>query len=358
MWSLVSAVLVTATVAQPTVAVRSDEVVPGEAVARGDETAPNGASDLERFEFARPRIGTIVNATVYCRGEARANEAIRAAFNRLDELNRILSDYEPESELNRLVKTSGPGRPVEVSAPLFHVLSEAQRLSEATDGAFDVTVGPLTKLWRTTYRRKQLPEPDVLAKARAAVGWRHVTLDSEDRTVELAKPGTRLDLGGIAKGYIADEMLRVLREHGITRAMIDAGGDLVVGDPPPGRKAWRIQIEGLDPKGPPRFLDVANAGVATSGDLYRAVEIDGVRYSHIVDPRTGLGLTTRSSVTVVAPNGLLADAHASALSVLGPQKGLALAEKACGIEASIASDVDGTVRVGRTEGFPLVDSPR
>lgn len=358
-WSLLSAVLLTATVALP--------MGPLAGIGRADDVAGGASEPLEGFEVARPRMGTIVTVSVYCRGEARANEAVRAAFDRLDELVAILSDYEPESELNRLVRDSRPGQPVVVSDPLFHVLEESARISKQSDGAFDVTVGPLTKLWRTTKREKRLPDDEVLAAARSAVGWEHVRLDAERRTVELRRPDMRLDLGGIAKGYIADEMLRVLREQGIDRAMIDAGGDLVVGDPPPGRRGWRIAMESLQPERPegatedvvpestepPRILEVANVGIATSGDLYRYVEIDGVRYSHIVDPRTGLGLVHRSSVTVIAPNGLLADAHASAISVLGPERGLGLARKLERIEASISVIRRGAVVATSTDGMPF-----
>ena len=291
-----------------------------------DDTAPAGP--LERFEFEQVRMGVPFRISLYCREEAVANNAARTAFTRVKELNRLLSDYEPDSELMQLCRRSEPGRPVEVSPELFFILKRALALSKASDGAFDVTVGPVVQLWREARRSRTLPDPAQLAAARERVGWQSVRLDEKHRTVELLKPDMRLDLGGIAKGYAGDEALRVLKRHGITRALIAAAGDIVVGDPPPGRNGWRIGIAPLDsPEGPPsRYLRLENAAVSTSGDAFQYVEIDGVRYSHIIDPRTGLGLTTRSSVTVVAKDGITADSLASAVSVLGPERGLKLVE--------------------------------
>jgi FAD:protein FMN transferase len=347
-WSLTTAVLGTATTWA--VSTRASEP-PGREGANARSTQA-GVEGLDRFEFARPRMGTLVRLVFYCRGEGVANEAARAAYARVDELNAILSDYEPESELNRLARSSGPGTPIEVSEPLFTVLAAARTVSRVSDGAFDVTVGPLTKLWRTARRKKSLPDAEDLAAARRLVGWKDVVLDEEARTVELRRAGARLDLGGIAKGYVADEMLRVLRKQGIERAMVDAGGDLVLGDAPPGEKGWKVVVAPLSDRNPAsseqpsfsRTLVLANRGVATSGDLYQFLEIDGRRYSHIVDPRTGLGLTERSSVTVVAPDGTTADAYASAISVLGPERGTALAERTKGVRALIVFEEDGATR--------------
>ncbi|HUG90505.1 MAG TPA: FAD:protein FMN transferase [Planctomycetaceae bacterium] len=300
-------------------------VAAGVAAAPPDGTAP--ARDIQRFEFAQMRMGVPFRITLYSSDEAVANNAARAAFARVKELNLLLSDYEPDSELMQLCRRSAPARPVEVSPELFFVLERAVALSKASDGAFDVTVGPIVQLWREARHSRTLPDPEQLAAARSRVGWRSVRLDRERRTVELLKPDMRLDLGGIAKGYAADEALRVLNEHGVTRALIAAAGDIVAGDPPPDRDGWRIGIAPLDsPEGPPsRYLRLENAAVSTSGDAFQYVEIEGVRYSHIVDPRTGLGLTTRSSVTVVARDGITADSLASAASVLGPDRGLKLA---------------------------------
>ena len=280
-------------------------------------------------------MGVAFHISLYSPDEAVANNAARAAYARVKQLNQLLSDYEPDSELMQLSRRSRPGNAVEVSPELFFVLQRASALSCASEGAFDVTVGPLVQLWREARRTRRLPDPAQLAAARESVGWKHVRLNAEQLTVELHKPGMRLDLGGIAKGYAADEALRVLQEHGVTQALVAAAGDIVAGDAPPGRDHWRIGIAPLDsPDGEPsRYLHVANAAVSTSGDAFQYIEIEGVRYSHIVDPRTGVGLTTRSSVTVVAEDGITADSLASAVSVLGPERGLDLIESREGTAA-------------------------
>ena len=172
-----------------------------------------------------------------------------------------------------------------------------------------------------------MPDAEELAKARELVDYRLIRLDHKQKTVELLKRDMRLDLGGIAKGYALDEAQKVLGEHGIRRALIDAGGDIVMGDPPPGKQGWTIGVARLNPQADPsRYLSLARVAIATSGDTWQHVEIDSRRYSHLVDPRTGIGLTDHCSVTVIAPTAMAADGLASALSVLGPQAGLKLIE--------------------------------
>jgi thiamine biosynthesis lipoprotein len=292
-------------------------------------------SNLERFEFAQVHMGVSFRIALYAPDEATANRAAEQAFARIEELDGVFSDYDPQSELMRLCRAASATEAVRVSPPLAEVLRESLALSEASRGAFDITVGPAVRLWRRARRNHRLPSPRRLAEARAQIGYEAVQLDEAQRTVRLLKSPMRLDLGGIAKGYAADEALAQLRQAGVTRAMIDASGDLALGDPPPDREGWRVGVAPLDAEKTQasRILFVANRGVATSGDAFQHVEIDGRRYSHIVDPRTGIGLTSPSSVTVIAPTGWQADGLASALSVLGPKQGLALIEKTPGTAA-------------------------
>lgn len=299
-------------------------------------------AQLERFEFQQIRMGVPFRLALYAPDEVSANRAARAAFRRVRHLNSVLSDYDPDSELSRLCRLSGPGRPVKVSDELLLVLSRSLALSRRTDGAFDVTVGPVVKLWRKARRNKTLPPADQLAAALDRVGYRQVRLDLEAGKVALMQEGMQLDLGGIAKGYAADEALRVLAEHGVTRALVDAGGDIVVGDPPPGKRGWTIGIASLDaPDGQPsRYLLLKNAAVATSGDAFQYIQIGGKRYSHLVDPQTGLGLTQRSSVTVIASDGITADSLASAVSVLGPHRGLELIDSRASAAAFVAEKLE------------------
>ncbi|MGD9853558.1 MAG: FAD:protein FMN transferase [Planctomycetaceae bacterium] len=320
-----------------------------------DESAPESPPQgrLQRYEFLQVRMAVPVRISVYAGEEPTANQAAQAAYARIKQIDRMLSHYDPDSELSAVCRDAVAGRPVSVSRELFTVLSHAARVSRRSDGAFDVTVGPLMDLWRRSRKDRQLPVAADVETARRLVGYEQVQLDSLTQTVTLGQAGMRLDLGGIAKGYAADEALRVLQEHGIEHALIDAGGDIVTGQPPPGADGWRIGIAPLDaPDGDPqRFLRLGNAAVATSGDASQFVEIDGIRYSHIMDPRTGLGLTTRSSVTIVAPDGIAADSLASAVSVLGPERGLKLLRSIAGTDALIVVRDDSGLRSWESPGW-------
>jgi FAD:protein FMN transferase len=282
---------------------------------------------LTRYEFSEPHMGVTFRIVLYAADETTANKASQAAFARVEELNGLLSDYDPKSELSKLSDTAGSKQAVPVSEELWFVLNKAQDVSQRSEGAFDVTVGSAVKLWRRARRAQQLPDEKLLAAAVETIGYQHLKFDDNARTVTLAKPNTRLDLGGIAKGYAADEAMRVLKGQGVNQALVAASGDVVLGDAPPHADAWRVAIAPLEVGSPvERYLMLANAAVSTSGDAFQFVEIDGRRYSHILDPRTGLGLTDRVSVTVVAPSGVESDSLASAVCVLGSEKGLKLIE--------------------------------
>jgi thiamine biosynthesis lipoprotein len=296
----------------------------------------DGQRTLERYEFARVLMGTRCRIVVFAGSEQEAADAGARAFDRIAALESVLSDYRADSEASVLV-----GLPVDqwhaVSPDLAEVLELSRRVFDASDGAFDPTVGPLTKLWRETRRTRQLPDGSQLEAARAVVGLGFVELDGWAR-VRLRKSGMALDFGGIGKGYAADEALAVLRDAGFPIALIDFGGDLVAGDPPPvSPGGWTVEVR--DGVGEVRRFVLANRAVATSGDLEQFVEIGatgvgggrGVRYAHIVDPRTGLGLTRRTASTVIAERGWLADALASAACVLGPEGSEGLADRFPGV---------------------------
>jgi thiamine biosynthesis lipoprotein len=293
-----------------------------------------GGDKLERYEFEQVHMGTQFRIVLYAPDAATAKKASDAAFARIAELDGIMSDYKPASELMRLCKQAG-GDPVPVSDDLLKVLTRSLEISRLTDGAFDITVGPVVRLWRRARRTMKLPDADELAAARKLVGYEQVMIDAKNKTVTLKSKGMLLDLGGIAKGYAAQAALEVLRRHGIRHALVAASGDIVVGDPPPDAKGWRIGIAPLhDPNAKPsHYVLLKNAAVSTSGDTEQYVEIDGKRYSHIVDPKTGLGLTRRMSVTVIMTDGSTADGMATGLCVLGPERGLALVDKLDGAAA-------------------------
>ena len=210
----------------------------------------------------------------------------------------------------------------------MRILLYAQQLAGESDGAFDVTVGPMTRLWRWAMRRGELPSDSRLGAARSSVGHRKLVVDGDGSCVRLTVPEMQLDLGGIAKGFAADEMLSALSSWGVTSALVDAGGDIVVGDAPTDAVAWMIDARAVDAQGRLAWqnLPLTSSAIASSGDRHRYLVANGIRYSHLLNPKTGLGLTQRREVTVVAPTGIAADALASAISVMG-EEGLSLADR-------------------------------
>jgi thiamine biosynthesis lipoprotein len=288
-----------------------------------------------RRTYEHPAMGTTFRLVLFADERDAADAAAGAAFARVDALERRLSDWRPDSEVRRLTDeleaTSLNARRA-VSADLFAVLAAAERWAVRSDGAFDVTVGPYVRLWRRSMRQGEVPSAERLAAAGRGVGWSRLRLDEHTRAVEVGAADMRIDLGGIAKGYALDQVLLELEARGIESALVDGGGDVAVSAPPPGELSWHVRLDS-GASAPSAALSIARGAVATSGDAYRFVDIGGVRYSHLIDPRTGWALTTRTAATVIAPDGMTADALASALCVLGPPAGLALVETLPEVEA-------------------------
>lgn len=323
---------------------------------RAGQAAAGAEQKLARFASQQTHMGSSFHLVLYTMDEPTARRASDAAFTRVAQLDDALSDYDPESELMRLCDRAGEG-PVAVSDDLYRCLSRALDIARDSDGAFDPTVNPVNRLWRRARRDRKLPDPDLIAKARKLVGYQNVRLNADKRTVELLKPGMKLDLGGIAKGFAAQEAQAVLKAHGIQHAMVAAAGDIVVTGPPPGQDGWRIGIAPLDdPDAPPeRLLSLQNTAISTAGDAERFVIIDGKRYGHILDPRTGESLIRHASVTVVAPDGATADGLDTAVFVMGPEAGLALVENTPGAAALyIDRDEHGRIRERATSRWAAI----
>lgn len=276
------------------------------------------AEAQKRFTFREQKMGSPFTLVFYASNKEEAARAARAVFLQVDTLNNIFSDYLASSELNRLSETSGSGKYVAVSPRLFDLLSRSATASRLSHGSFDVTVGPLVRLWRQARRAGRFPDVDSLRHALAITGYRHMHLRRRKCAVRLDLPGMRLDMGGIAKGYIAWEALKTLRQMGFPAALVNAGGDIATGAPPPGTRGWRIAL--AIPEAAqghlPEAIVVHDGAVATSGDIYQHLAWQGKHYSHIIDPHTGLGVTTQRNVTVRAGDGATADWLASACSVL------------------------------------------
>ena len=301
-------------------------------------------------------MGTLFRIVCYAPSEEHAARACEAALARVRALDERLSDYRADSEVSRLAAAMAEqsGTWHEVSADLASLLRHAQDIADGSEGAFDVTVGPLSRLWRRARRREEAPSDEQVTAALECCGYEHWEVDGGTNRVRNRVPGMRLDLGAIGKGFAADAALEVLSEHGITSALVDAGGDVTVGAAPPDRDAWHIRV---DPSGEGGFgLDIANESIATSGDLHQFVVLDGERLSHLVDPRTGRAMSGRRSATVIARCGAEADALASALCVLAPEEGLALA-RSRRAEACVRGWVDGSPFEARTPGFRSPAAP-
>jgi len=311
------------------------------------------SAELVRFEFEEPHMGTKFRIVLYAPDQKIADQAAKEAFARVAFLDRTMSDYQVSSELMRLCAKNADraGEPVKVSPELYFVLSKGLEVSELSNGAFDVTVGPVIQLWRHARRTQRLPDAIELADARKKTGYKHLQLDPATQSVRLMVPGMRLDLGGIAKGYAADEILAVLQKHGITRALAAAGGDIAVADAPPDKESWVIDIEPLPGTKEKRSLKLKNAAVSTSGDSQNFVVIDGVRYSHIVDPRTGIGLTGSRLVTVIAKKGIQSDPLTKLAAVLPPDQVLPILEKIDGVSACLTWKTEKGEQLKISKGF-------
>jgi FAD:protein FMN transferase len=302
-----------------------------------------GSSDppLSRFEYSEPHMGTTFAIVLYARDSARASAVARAAFARVAELDRRLTDYRDDSEASRAAREA-VNHPVRVSDDLYRVLSRARSMSVRSSGAFDVTIGSLTHVWRRARRQSELPDPREEEAARATSGFARVRLDPESRTLRIAPPGVRFDFGGIAKGDAADRALETMRHAGVQRALVAAGGDVATGEPPPGASGWHVRIAPFDAHTPPTpAVTVSHAGVSTSGDGEQWVEVNGVRYSHILDPRTGRPLTGRRQATVVASDATTSDMLATAICVLSAAEAMALTDGMPGA-AAMRGTTDGS----------------
>jgi len=316
-----------------------------------------------RVELSAPRMGTTFTVILYGPQPDDARRAAQEALDHVETLNAILSDYDPESELMAFRGRAGDGAWVELSQPLFECLSRSRELAERTGGAFDPTAAPVIRLWRRARRTGERPREDLLRDARERVDWRALELDPGRRAGRLTRERVGVDLGGIAKGYAADAAHRLLVERGYPCCLVAASGDLRLGDPPPGQNGWIVALETLEPMTtpsaivadsapPPPTLSLSRCGISTSGDAEQFVVIDGVRYSHIIDPRTGEPLTTRMSVTVIAPDATTSDSWATALAVLGPEKGLALLRPEDRLDVRFAIlDDQNRLRITTTPGF-------
>ncbi len=288
-------------------------------------------SQSTRYHFTAERLGTTVGAVFYAESNIQINEVKDHFFQLLDSLNQIFSDYQPNSEISRIAPQGQKSRqPIQISEPLCDLLAKAIQISEITRGQFDVTIGSLTKLWRTHLAADRVPSKRKIRRARRSVDHRSIVLDTNECTLRFLKRNTSLDFGGIAKGYIGDQLAHFLRTQGIHSYLLDLGGDMIAGDPPPESSHWKIEIGWRS-----QVLHVENCSVATSGPDYQFFIHKGKRYSHIIDPSTGWGLSHPFNTTTISDQGWLSDAMASCAALLAPQETLAVATSLESLEVLI-----------------------
>jgi thiamine biosynthesis lipoprotein len=332
---------------------------------------------LCKFSFQRAKMGSTFTITVFSDDSIRLSKTVELVFKRADILNQIFSDYLENSEINMICKAAKLNIEYPVSEHLYHILKISKEAYDASHGAFDITIAPIVQLWRKARRDKILPDKKILKSTLFKVGFNKINVDKTFK-ISFLTEGVRLDFGGIVKGYAAQEAVNILKENGFPVCLVDAGGDLVMGSPPvspPALKGelnnsvgiaknstlgagvktegWRIGISIPNSENDiiPQFLFLKNQAVATSGDLYQGVEMNGKTYSHIVNPKTGLGVTHRRNVTVIAPDGAQADWLATACSILSIKKAMKLVKKYPNVELLILENRNGKIKQWQSSGF-------
>lgn len=275
----------------------------------------------ELVQRSQPLLGTFVTISAFGPDRATTLNAISAAFAEFQRADAVMSLHRPDSELAQLNARAATNAVV-VSPELFAVLQLAREIATQTDGAFDVTIRPLADLWGFIWKEHRLPTTEELERTLPLVDYRQMQLDAATQTVRFLTPGLSLDLGGIGKGVAVDWALAKLQSLGITNAMVKAGGDLRVSGTPPGKSYWTVQIEDPRKKGRRVRIPLRDAALSTSGNYENFFEVAGRRYSHILDPRTGLPIASLAACTVIAPTSAESDAWATALLVRGVEKSL------------------------------------
>jgi thiamine biosynthesis lipoprotein len=316
------------------------------------------SAQLKRFQFSENKMGSSFNIIFYHSDSADAAIIAKECFLIIDSLNSIFSDYSPESEVGRLALQT-TYRDMKVSRELFALIVQSKEAWIRSGKAFDITIGALSGLWRKAAKEKRFPGKTEIKKAKQSTGFENLIFNQTLKTISFYKPGIKLDFGGIVPGYAAQKIIDYLRSKNIHHALADASGDIVMSDTPPGKNGWSIGIN-LPESEYERWgqnLELKNCAVSTSGDVYRYIIHNGKKYSHIIDPRTGYGITSQRNVTVIAKDGTTADWLATACSILSIDKALALAKKEKAA-LFIAINQEEKIITYKTENFDKYFQPK
>lgn len=283
----------------------------------------------QRQEFFHPQMGTLFQVILYAKDTVQGKQIAKQLFDRIDTLNAIFSDYVENSEINRLSASAGTGQKIKVSPEMWRLIGHSQRIARQSNGAFDLSIGPLSKLWRRAFRQSRFPDMAEINAARNKINYRFIQRYPLSKKIRLAETGMRLDAGGIAKGFAVDECFKIFRKAGISSALVAAGGDIRVGAAPPDKAAWIISSKGVNKNAETVDVELSlvHEAVSTSGDTYRFLDWEGQRYSHIIDPRTGLGIQHRQFSRLTGPKATLTDALATAINVSNKEERKILMKK-------------------------------
>lgn len=294
---------------------------------------PHSTYPSSLYKFHQIAMGTVIETTLMAEDEEKANKATLQAFHEIMRIEQLMSPKIESGDVFRINQASGKGR-VKVSSETLEVIKKAQEISELSEGRFDITIGPLAELWRKA-REKNIPPPAEEVKEKLdLVNFKNIEIDQEGK-VFLKKKGMAIDLGGIAKGYAMDRAFDVLRSLGYKNLIVNAGGDLRIGSLK-NNQPWSIGIQ--NPRESQKILArilVTDTAIATSGDYEKFFIYNGKRYHHIVNPLDGFPVQGCQSVTILCKNGMMADALATAVFVLGPEKGYSLCQKLEGVDCLI-----------------------
>jgi len=313
------------------------------------------AAQENRFSFTEPKMGAPFTIVMYANDSTQAAGLAKECFRLVDSFNLIFSDYIDTSELSKLSASAGiNARAVSVSPDLLDILLAAKKAFDKSDGAFDITIGPLSKFWRKARKAKKFPANEEIQPVRSLVGFNNMVIDTANKKVTMSRAGMQLDLGGIAQGWIGQKVIDFLRGRQIDHALVNVSGDVIMSGAPPGSKGWTIGVNVPETKDDllPRTLLMQNKSVTTSGDAYQYIDHAGKRYSHIIDPRSGYGVTFQRNVTAIADDGTTADWLATACSILPVKKAKKLAQQ-LGAEVLIAEFKKGKLVFYATPGFGL-----
>ena len=301
---------------------------------------PHSTYSSNLYKFHQVAMGTVIEITLVGDNEEAANKAALRAFQEVKRIEQLMSPWIESADVFRINQSSGKER-VKISNETLEVIKKAQEISELSDGRFDITVGPLAELWRKAREKKIPPSAEEVKEKLGLVNFKNIEMDREGK-VFLKKKGMAVDLGGIAKGYAVDRAFELLKSLGYKDLIVNAGGDLRVGGLK-NNQPWSIGIQ--HPRESQNFLariSISDMAVATSGDYERFFIYEGRRYHHIFNPKDGFPTDDCQSVTVLCKEGMMADALATAVFVLGPEKGYALCQKLEGVDCLIM-DKEGKI---------------